>query len=117
RSGGHGSLQNVEFDILSIYDGYADIHGQYWFFPPGEYTVAVFDEDNYTSCIGVCHFAVLDTAWRAWAYDDDFTYNTATNTLKVKNIETEKLPAPPTTDGTYTLSVTVVSGEPTYSWV
>ena len=28
-----------------------------------------------------------------------------------------KIPAPPTTDGTYTLSVTVSSGVPTYSWV
>ena len=29
----------------------------------------------------------------------------------------ERVPDPPTTDGTYTLQVTVSSGEPTYSWV
>ena len=32
------------------------------------------------------------------------------------NIKTA-IPAPPTTDGTYTLQVTVSNGEPTYSWI
>lgn len=38
--------------------------------------------------------------------------NPQANSIKLANI-----PAPPTTDGTYTLQVVVSNGEPTYSWV
>jgi hypothetical protein len=42
-------------------------------------------------------------------------YNKA-NTPKYYNLNNYKLPAPPTTDGSYTLNVTVSGGVPSYSW-
>lgn len=44
------------------------------------------------------------------------TFNPSTNTFKINSVEMAQIPAPPTTDGTYTLSVTVSSGVPTYTW-
>jgi hypothetical protein len=35
----------------------------------------------------------------------------------LKSAMAAKLPAPPTTDGTYVLTVTVTAGDPAYSWV
>lgn len=88
----HGTLHGIEFDILSTYDGYAGTHNTYWFFPPCEYTLALFGDDSYSDLIEVVYFRVLDGAWRSRGYDDDFMYNPATKTLKVKNIECENLP-------------------------
>lgn len=88
----HEALHGREFDILSIYDGYSQIHGSYWFFPPCEYTLALFGDDSYNNLIEKVYFRVLDGAWRSRGYDDDFMYNPATKTLKVKNIECDNLP-------------------------
>lgn len=43
-------------------------------------------------------------------------YNNKANTPKYYNLNNYKLPAPPTTDGSYTLNVTVSGGVPSYSW-
>ena len=43
-------------------------------------------------------------------------YNNKANTPKYYNLNNYKLPAPPTTDGSYTLNVTVSGGKTTYSW-
>lgn len=90
-SGGHGNLHGVEFDLLSIYDGYAPHHAEYWFFPPCEYTVALFNGDSYNSPQEVVYFRVLDSAWRGKGYDDNFNYNPATKTLTVENIESKNI--------------------------
>ena len=46
------------------------------------------------------------------------TLNTTAQTLGAAiNEISVRVPAPPTTDGTYTLSLTITSGVPTYSWV
>lgn len=43
-------------------------------------------------------------------------YNNKANTPKYYNLNNYKLPAPPTTDGSYMLNVTVSGGVPSYSW-
>ena len=52
----------------------------------------------------------------------DITVGTSLNTTATTiggaiNEIVARIPAPPTTDGTYTLSVTISNGVPTYSWV
>ena len=117
RSGGHDSLQGIEFDILKTYDRFNPQHGRYWFFPPGYYTVVLFPGDSYASPLELVYFQVLDAAWRCRAYDNEFYYNPSTQILNVPHIRSNEIPDCPTTDGSYTLKVTVSDGVPTYSWV
>ena len=58
RSGGHGSLQNVEFDLTKIYDGYNNNHLSNWNFPTGYYTLVLFATNQYSPVVEVVHFYV-----------------------------------------------------------
>lgn len=48
---------------------------------------------------------------------DIYTHVTNWADPRANSIKLANIPAPPTTDGNYTLAVTVTNGEPTYSWV
>lgn len=49
--------------------------------------------------------------------DSDNTYQPYAKTNKELTEDVKRVPTAPTTDGTYSLKVTVASGTPTYSWV
>ena len=67
--------------------------------------------------MGVNHLHIKLYPMLRLASDPDDTYTPYAKTNKELTEDVKRIPTAPTTDGTYSLKVTVADGTPTYSWV
>ena len=90
-------------------------------------TYIIFINPKWTGSLGgTSHYSLRGNIFASTTADALFTWNTLqpysipidNETLEITNgkIKTA-IPAPPTTDGTYTLQATVSNGMITYSWI